>query len=298
VTNDRRKYRLRLPSHTLALGERTLVMGILNVTPDSFSDGGLFFETGSAVERALALERAGADILDIGGESTRPGSQPTPPDVELERVLPVIARLRGRLKIPISIDTRRASVAEVAARAGAEIINDVSALRDDPRMAEVARKHRLPVILMHMRGRPKTMQKGGFARDVVKDVLTGLEAAIRRALNARIGKRQLLVDPGIGFGKSYRQNFELLVRLGEIGRLGFPIVVGPSRKAFLGQALGTSAAGERTWGTAAAVTAAVLGGAHIVRVHDAREMAQVVKVADAMRQAGGRICFQGKSARR
>lgn len=297
MTGGRRKYRLRLASRTLVLGERTLVMGILNVTPDSFSDGGLFLDTGSAVERAIELESAGADVLDIGGESTRPGSRPTPVDVELERVLPVIEKLRGRLRIPISVDTRRARVAEMAARAGAEIVNDVSALADDPQMADVARRRRLPVILMHMRGRPKTMQKTGFARDVVRDVKTGLERAIRRASAAGIGKRQVLVDPGIGFGKSYRQNFELLARLDEIARLGFPVVVGPSRKAFIGHALGDAAAGERVWGTAAATTAAVLAGAHMVRVHDVAEMAQVAKVADAMRQAGGTICFSKKSAK-
>lgn len=272
-------------------------MGVLNVTPDSFSDGGLFLETDAAVDHALELERAGADILDIGGESTRPGSEPTREETELARVLPVIEKLHGRLKIPISIDTRRARVAETAARAGAEMINDVSALRDDPRMVEVARQHDLPVVLMHMRGGPRTMQKSGFARDVLKDVRRGLESAIHRAVRAGIGKQRLLVDPGIGFGKSFRQNFELLARLDEIAELGFPVVVGPSRKAFIGHALGGAAANERVWGTTAAATAAVLGGAHILRVHDVEEMAQVVKVADAMLEAGGRITFLSRSSR-
>jgi dihydropteroate synthase len=285
----RRKFRLALPRRTLALGERTLLMGVVNVTPDSFSDGGLYLETGTAVEHALALEGAGADILDIGGESTRPGAQPTPPRVELERVLPVLEKLRGRVKIPISIDTRRAEVAEMAARAGAEIINDVTALRDDPEMADVARRHKLPVILMHMRGTPKTMQKRPFARSVVRDVRAGLEAAIRRALDGGLERKQLLIDPGIGFGKSFRQNFELLARLWEFADFGLPIVMGTSRKMFVGSALGGAVANERVWGTAATVTAAVLGGAHIVRVHDVREMAQVVMVADAMLASGGRI---------
>ncbi|MDE3137210.1 MAG: dihydropteroate synthase [Acidobacteriota bacterium] len=285
----RRKFRLRLPTRTLALGERTLLMGVVNVTPDSFSDGGLYLETDAAARHALALEQAGADILDIGGESTRPGAEPTPPEVELDRVVPVIQKLRGRVKIPISIDTRRAEVADMAARAGAEIINDVSALRDDPEMAEVAGRHKLPVILMHMRGTPKTMQKRPFARNVVRDVRAGLEAAIRRAVDGGLERRRLLIDPGIGFGKSFRQNFELLARLWEFADLGLPIVVGTSRKMFVGSAIGGAVAKERVWGTAATVTAAVLGGAHIVRVHDVREMVQVVKVADAMLDAGGRI---------
>jgi dihydropteroate synthase len=289
----RRKFRLRLPTRTLALGERTLLMGIVNVTPDSFSDGGLYLETDAAVRHALALEQAGADILDIGGESTRPGAEPTPPEVELDRVVPVIQKLRRRVKIPISIDTRRAEVADMAARAGAEIINDVSALRDDPEMAEVARRHKLPVILMHMRGTPKTMQKQPFARNVVRDVRAGLEAAIRRALDGGLERRQLLIDPGIGFGKSFQQNFELLARLWEFAELGLPVVVGTSRKMFVGSAIGGAVANERVWGTAATVTAAVLGGAHVVRVHDVREMAQVVKVADMMLAAGGRIRYEG-----
>ncbi len=266
-------------------------MGVVNVTPDSFSDGGLYLETGAAVEHALALEQEGADVLDIGGESTRPGAEPTPPQVEIERVLPVLEKLRGRVKIPISIDTRRAEVAEMAARTGAEIINDVSALRDDPEMADVARRHKLPVILMHMRGTPKTMQKQPFARNVLPDVRTGLEAAIRRAIDGGLERRQLLIDPGIGFGKSFRQNFELLARLWELGEMGLPVVVGTSRKMFVGNALGGAVANERVWGTAATVTAAVLGGAHIVRVHDVREMAQVVKVADAMLASGGKIAY-------
>jgi dihydropteroate synthase len=270
------------------LGERTLVMGVVNVTPDSFSDGGLYFDTGAAVERALELERAGADIVDIGGESTRPGSLPTPAEAERLRVLPVIERLRRRLRIPISIDTRRASVAEAAARAGVEILNDISALRSEPALAEVARRHRLALLLMHMRGMPRTMQQKSFARAVIRDVRSGLAAAVRRAEQAGVGRSRLLIDPGIGFGKSYRQNFQLLARLGELAELGLPLVVGPSRKSFIGHTLGGVAAEDRVWGTAAAVTAAVLGGAHIVRVHDVAEMAQVVRIADGVRAAAER----------
>jgi dihydropteroate synthase len=278
----RRRFRLRLPSRTLVLGERTLLMGVLNVTPDSFSDGGLYLNPGAAVARALEVERAGADILDIGGESTRPGSQPISAEQELERVLPVLERLRGKLKIPISIDTQKARVAEAAVAAGAEILNDVSALRADPGVAEVARRHRLPLILMHMRGMPRTMQRGPFARDVLRDVRAGLRAAIGRARRAGVKRSQLILDPGIGFGKSFEQNYRVLARLGELAALGYPLVVGPSRKSFIGSTLGGAPVQERIWGTAAAVAASILGGAHIVRVHDVAEMAQVARVTDAI----------------
>lgn len=280
MMKPRRKFTLQLARRTLVLGERTLVMGVVNVTPDSFSDGGQYLNADAAVRHALDLERAGADIVDIGGESTRPGSRPARAEKELKRVLPVIEKLHGLLKVPISIDTRRAVVAEAAAAAGAEILNDTTGLRDDPRLADVARRHWLAIILMHMRGRPETMQRGRFARDVIKDVRKGLKDAVRRARSAGIERRRILIDPGIGFGKSYPQNFELLNRLPELARLGYPIVVGPSRKAFIGQALGGAPVEERTWGTAAAVTAAVFGRAHVVRVHDVAEMAQVARVAD------------------
>src|SRR6266404_4242052 len=209
----RRTFRLELPSRTLALGERTLLMGVLNVTPDSFSDGGKFLDAGPAIERALEMERAGADLLDVGGESTRPGSTATPTDTELARVLPVLEGLRGVLKIPISVDTRKSEVAEAAIAAGAQIINDVSGLRSDPRIAEVAARHGVPLILMHMRGEPATMQKKPFARDVMKDVTQGLRAAITKARRAGVHKSQIIIDPGIGFGKSFEQNYELLRKL-------------------------------------------------------------------------------------
>lgn len=274
----RKKFTLRLPSRKLVLGERTLIMGVLNVTPDSFSDGGQFLDARSALEHAFQMERSGADLLDIGGESTRPGSQGVSAQQELERVLPVLNQLRGRLKIPISIDTQKAAVAEAAVNAGAEIINDVSALRSDLELAKVARRHRLPMILMHMRGAPRTMQHGPFARDVMR----GLREALTRAKRFGITKSQIILDPGIGFGKNYAQNFELLARLPELARLGYPLLVGTSRKAFIGHALGGVAAEQRIWGTAATVAASILGGAHIVRVHDVAEMAQVAKIADSI----------------
>ncbi len=281
---------MKLPRRMLVLGERTLVMGVLNVTPDSFSDGGRFFTVDEAVKQAIALEKAGADILDIGGESTRPGSDGVTAQEELRRVLPVMARLRGKLKIPISIDTQKAAVAEAAIKAGAEIVNDVSALRTEPAIADVARRYKLPVILMHMRGEPRTMQKQLFARDVMRDVTRGLRAAVRRAGKAGIAKAQIILDPGIGFGKSYAQNCELLGRLPELAELGFPLLVGTSRKAFIGALLGSAKdplpAEKRLWGTAATIVASILGGAHIVRVHDVAEMAQVARVADAVVNAG------------
>jgi dihydropteroate synthase len=278
----RSKFLLRLPSGALLLGERTLVMGVLNVTPDSFSDGGLFLDARRAVARALEIERAGADILDIGGESTRPGARPVSAEEELQRILPVLRKLRGRLKIPISVDTSKAEVAEAAAVAGAQILNDVTALRGDPRLAEVARRRRLPLVLMHMRGEPRTMQKGPFARDAVRDVTAGLRRAVTRARRAGIPKSQIILDPGIGFGKTFEQNFELLARLPELARLGFPLLVGVSRKKFIAEALGGAPADERQWGTAAAVAASILQGAHIVRVHDVAEMVQVARLADAV----------------
>lgn len=284
----RKIFRLKLPARTLLLGERTLVMGVLNVTPDSFSDGGVYFDKDSAVARALEIEKAGADILDIGGESTRPGSAAISAEEELRRVLPVLEKLRGLLKIPISIDTSKGEVAEAAAVAGAEILNDVSALRGDPRVADIARRRKLPLILMHMRGEPRTMQKLPFARDVMRDVASSLRRATAIARRAGVPKTQIILDPGIGFGKSFAQNYELLARLPELARLGFPLLVGTSRKSFIGRALesvlGSSPVPEssRAWGTAATVAASVLGGAHIVRVHDVAEMVQVVRVADAI----------------
>jgi dihydropteroate synthase len=281
----RRTFRLVLPSRTLLLGERTLIMGVLNITPDSFSDGGAFPSVESAVEHALQLERDGADILDIGGESTRPGARPVSARQELLRILPVLQALQGRLGIPISVDTQKAEVAEAALAAGAELLNDVSALRTDPRLAQVAQRRAAPIILMHMRGTPQTMQHGPFARDVIKDVSTALRKAAARALDAGIAKSGILLDPGIGFGKREDQNFEVLARLSELSRLGFPIVVGTSRKKFLARALANPSEApppenQRLLGTAATVTASILAGAHVVRVHDVAEMARVARVAD------------------
>lgn len=276
----RPKFQLRLPSGTLRFGERTLIMGVVNVTPDSFSDGGKFFQGDSAVAHALGMERDGADIIDIGAESTRPGARPLEAQEELGRLLPVLEKLRGKLKIPISVDTQKAEVAQAAIIAGAQIVNDVSALRFDPRMGEVTSQNGVAIILMHMRRRPGTMQKGPFARNVMRDVIAGLREALGRAGQAGIPRSKILVDPGIGFGKNYEQNFQILARLPELAKLGCPLMVGSSRKAFIGHTLGNVPESERAWGTAATVAASILNGAHIVRVHDVKEMAQVARVTD------------------
>jgi dihydropteroate synthase len=264
-------------------------MGVLNVTPDSFSDGGKFYDVKRAVEHALAMQRDAADIIDIGAESTRPGSLEISAAEELRRLLPVLQALRGKLKVPISVDTQKAAVAEIALGAGAEIINDTSGLRCDPRLAEVAAKHGAPLILMHMRGTPRTMQKGPFARDVVKDVVSGLRKSLAVARKHGVPRSQIVIDPGIGFGKSYTQNYELLAKLPELAKLGYPLMVGTSRKGFLGAMLAKhgkpASAEERIWGTAATVAASILNGAHIVRVHDVAAMKQVVMVTDALLSA-------------
>jgi dihydropteroate synthase len=284
--NRRKTYRLALRRGELVLGPKTLVMGVLNVTPDSFSDGGKFLSVKLAVEHALKMQREGADIIDIGAESTRPGSNEISAAEELARLLPVLEALRGKLKIPISVDTQKSAVAEIAIGAGAAMINDVSGLRHDPRIADVAVKHGVAVILMHMRGTPRTMQTLPFARDVIKDVLGGLRKSVARAVKVGVARSKIVVDPGIGFGKSFEQNYELLANLHEIAKLGYPLLVGTSRKGFLGKALARNGkpapAEERIWGTAATVAASILGGAHIVRVHDVAEMTQVARVADCV----------------
>jgi dihydropteroate synthase len=282
----RKKYLLKLAAGKLVLGERTLVMGVLNVTPDSFSDGGRFFAEEQAMQHAVQMERDGADLIDVGGESTRPGSEEISIEVELRRVLPVLGGLRRLLKIPISIDTQKAEVAEAALDAGAQIINDVSGLKNDPRIAEVAARRRVPLILMHRRGEPRTMQAGPFARDVVKDVMQGLRKSAEIAGKAGVAKSRIILDPGIGFGKSFAQNYELLQKLPQLAKLGYPLLVGTSRKGFLGATLARddkpAPPEERIWGTAATVTASILNGAHIVRVHDVSEMVQVARVADCL----------------
>src|SRR5712692_4355268 len=288
----RKNFRLKLGSGSFTLGKRTLVMGVLNVTPDSFSDGGKFYAQENAIGHALQMERSGADLIDIGAESTRPGSQGISADEELKRLLPMLGGLHRLLKIPISIDTQKAEIAEAALEAGAQIINDISGLKCDSRIAEVAARHRVPLILMHMRGEPRTMQVGPFARDLLKDVIQGLRKSVAAALRAGVMKSQIILDPGIGFGKSFAQNYELVQKLPQLTKLGYPLLVGTSRKGFLGATLARGGKPappeERIWGTAATVTASILHGAHIVRVHDVAEMIQVARVADCLLDPGQR----------
>ena len=261
-------------------------MGVLNVTPDSFSDGGSFYAEERAIERAVRMERDGADVIDIGAESTRPGSQGISAEEELHRLLPVLGGLRRLLAIPISIDTQKPEVAEAALDAGAQIINDVSGLRSDPRLAEVVAKRKVPLVLMHMRGEPHSMQRSPFARNVMQDVAQGLRKSAAIALKAGVAKSQIILDPGIGFGKSFAQNYELLQKLPQLAKLGYPLLVGTSRKGFLGATLARDGQSvppdQRIWGTAASVAASILGGAHIVRVHDVSEMVQIARIADCV----------------
>ena len=257
------------------------VMAILNVTPDSFSDGGVHFQRKRAIDSALQMEQDGAAFVDVGGESTRPGSEPVSDDQELERVVPVIEGIRARSGVTISVDTRKARVAKAALDAGADVINDVSALRHDPEMSALAAQRGVPVILMHMRGEPRTMQEDIHYDDVVDDVFRELSEWRDDAMAAGIAEDQIFVDPGIGFGKTYDHNLELLARCEEFTRIA-PVVIGASRKGFIGHLTGQAAGPERMAGSLAAVAAAHRGGATIVRGHDVRETVDFLKVLGAI----------------
>ena len=261
-------------------------MGILNVTPDSFSDGGQYLDCERAVEAAIGMVSAGADLLDIGGESTHPGAVAVSAHEERARVVPVIEALMDAVSVPVSVDTYKASVADAALAAGAALVNDVSGLRYDPDLAGVIAARGAALVLMHMRGRSRDMYQQAVYHDVVPEVLDELRESIAFATGAGVPRDRLLADPGLGFAKDAVHSYETLARLDEFAELGVPILVGPSRKSFLARALGTPppAPPERDWATAAAVTAAVLGGAHVVRVHAVGPMAQVVRVADEIRR--------------
>jgi dihydropteroate synthase len=258
-------------------------MGVINVTPDSFSDGGQRFDARRAIDDGVQMVADGADILDIGGESTRPGADPLPADEELQRVLPVIEGLRARVDVPLSIDTYKASVADRAMDIGAAIINDISAFAYEPELATVAARRRAAVVLMHNRGRSSAMYAAANYRDVAAEVTAELEARVMAARDAGVAPERIILDPGLGFAKQAEHSLAALAGLGTLAGLGFPILSGPSRKSFLKAALGDVVPGERLWGTAAAVAASVMLGAHIVRVHDVAEMVQVVRVTDAIR---------------
>jgi len=264
----------------LGLGPRTLVMGILNVTPDSFAGG--VTDPDLATDLALRMEGDGADIIDVGGESTRPGADPVSEADELARVVPVIERLAGRLRVPLSIDTRKAAVARAAIGAGASIVNDISGLGYDPGLGGVVAGTGAGLVLMHMRGHPRDMYREAAYGDVVAEVTAELQQALERADAAGVPRAQVVLDPGIGFAKRADQSRAVLANLAGLARLGRPLLVGPSRKSFLADARAPLPPAERDWGTAAAVTVAVMGGAHIVRVHNVAAMLQVTRVADAL----------------
>lgn len=282
-------------SHTLTFGGRTLIMGIVNVTPDSFSDGGRFLKTDDALNQARDLIRDGAHIIDIGGESTRPYAEEVSEDQEMERVIPVIEALAARFAIPISVDTTKAAVAEAAIKAGAAMINDVSAFELDPGMAAMAANYDVPVILMHMRGKPRTMQIDPTYDDVVADVRDYLKAAIDRAVAAGIDRAKVIIDPGIGFGKTLTHNLLLIRHLDALTDLGVPVLVGPSRKTFIRKLVTPADQSDFIpshpmveTGTQAAVAAAVMNGARIVRVHDVANTRAMLAVLDAIHSAGDR----------
>lgn len=266
---------------TLHLGKRTVVVGVLNVTPDSFSDGGLNFDPARAIDRALEMEEEGADIIEVGGESTRPGSVRLPARDELVRVLPVLRGLAGRLHVPVAVDTYKSEVANAAIAEGASIINDVSALRFDPLVADVVRRECAALVLMHMRGEPETMQTLAPSPDIFAEIESDLDVAIRLAEARGVGRDQIIIDPGIGFGKTLDQNLAIINHLDRFEAFDLPLMIGTSRKNFIGRLTG-HVEGERVMGTAASVAAAIIRGAHIIRVHDVKQMAEVARVTDAI----------------
>jgi dihydropteroate synthase len=277
----RRHFKFRIKGGEIELGKRTLVMGVLNVTPDSFSDGGLYFDKQLAIDRALQMVEEGADIIDIGGESTRPFSDPVPLEEELRRVIPVIEAIAPKVAVPISIDTYKAKVASEALQAGASIVNDISGLRFDPDLARVVSEHGAGLILMHIKGTPKTMQLDPHYEDVILEIKEFLKESIKKAESEGVHPDSIVIDPGIGFGKKLNHNLEIFRRLRELEELGKPILVGPSRKSFIGEILGVPVS-ERLYGTLGAVAYCALKGVHIVRVHDVKAVRQVLDIIDAI----------------
>jgi len=277
----RQRFEWRLRDSTLLLGERTLLMGVLNVTPDSFSDGGRYDDPDRAYVRAMELEDEGADIIDVGAESTRPGSSRVSEAEELRRLIPVLKRLRDRVNVPLSVDTYKSGVARKAMELGVAIINDPSALTFDPEIPRVAAQANAGLVLNHMRGTPETWSKLPPLKDAMGSIATDLEACVHRAMRSGVERNRIVIDPGLGFGKRREQNTEILAQLSRLAALELPILVGPSRKSFLAQPSEL----QTEMATAAAVTAAILGGAHIVRIHDIQAMKPVVQIADAVLSA-------------
>ncbi len=269
---------------SLDFSKKTYIMGVLNVTPDSFSDGGLYFSEKKAIEHALRLIEDGADILDIGGESTRPGSDPVSLEEEIRRTIPVIQAVSKETNIPISIDTYKSEVARHALDAGASIVNDISGLRFDPDMPKVVSEYKAPVIIMHIKGRPKDMQDNPQYEALIPEIMDYLRISIRLANKFGIPDDKIIIDPGIGFGKTFEHNLEIIKNFKEFTILGKPVAVGVSRKAFIGKILGDVPPSERLEGTAAAVAISIFNGANIIRVHDVKEMSRVAKASDAIKK--------------
>ena len=283
---SRHEFVLKTARRKIILGNKTLVMGILNVTPDSFFDGGIYYSQEKAVEHGLRLADEGADIIDVGGESTRPGSNSVPVNIELKRVIPVIDGLIKKIKIPISIDTKKARVAGQAIDAGVEIVNDISALNGDRAMAKTVKDKQAALVLMHMKGQPGNMQKGSLKYDNLMGEITDyLKKSTEKAIKAGVEKESIVIDPGIGFGKTAEDNYKIMKNLSELKALGMPIMIGTSRKSFIGKVTGEEPS-ERMEGTAATVAAAIMNGCHIIRVHDVAAMKKVAVVTDAIVNSG------------
>jgi dihydropteroate synthase len=271
-------------NYCLDFSQKTYIMGILNVTPDSFSDGGQYFDKSTAIRRAIQMVEDGADIIDIGGESTRPGSQPLAIEEELRRTLPVIEALTKEINAPISIDTYKSEVAKRALDAGAAMVNDISGLRFDPEMPKVVSAYKVPVVIMHIKGLPKDMQKNPVYEALIPEIMDYLRDSIRSAKESGIAEDLIIIDPGIGFGKTFEHNLEIIHNLYNFTLLEKPVLVGLSRKAFIGKILGDVPAGERLEGTAAAIAISIINGANIIRVHDVKEMVKVAKVANVVKR--------------
>ena len=278
---QRNSFAILHPGGKLSLEGRTAIMGVLNITPDSFSDGAKFFAPQDAIRQAERMIAAGTDIIDVGGESTRPGADPVSLDEELRRIIPVIKRLAENSATLISVDTYKARVAKAALDAGAEMINDISGLRADPEMPRLVAKSDVPLVIMHIQGRPKDMQISPHYDDLMSEITLFLREGIELAIEAGVDEEKIIIDPGIGFGKTVQHNLEILQRLWELASLGRPILIGTSRKSFIGKVLGL-AVEERLWGTAATVALSIANGAKIVRVHDVEEMRQVARMSDAV----------------
>jgi len=275
--------RLSWSNFSLDFTQKTYLMGIVNVTEDSFSDGGLYFDKSAAIKRAIQLVEEGADIIDIGGESTRPGSEPVHEEEELRRTIPVIEALVKEISVPISIDTYKSRIANRALEAGASMVNDISGLRFDPKITEVIAHHKVPVVIMHIKGTPKDMQQSPEYTALIPEIMEYLREGIRIAERSGITEDKIIVDPGIGFGKTFEHNLDIIHNLRTFTSLGKPVLIGPSRKAFIGKILGDLPPTDRREGTAAAVAISIFNGANIVRVHDITELVRVPKVADAIK---------------